>query len=291
MSGISPSSLNIASHSIRWSTRSWATDAQALFAEHGFVVIDDVLTADQQRAVLSDCEAVAKEMIGPQCAGNRGPGRYSFGVASSTGGMLHLESFAQHLLNSACSKLHPLLQQIFEGGTRAGFLCTGAGGDFVVGGTTTDQDIHSDIQIRKDDDVWMPPPMISINFVIQELTSMNGPTRIVPGTQLERGFVPPWIPDWWLRSRLCPIPAGAAIVRDVRVLHSGTRNLTQTVRYLPSVEFVSADFRCTNRRDCFPPIRCLPNELYESLQPQIKHLCREIAATKDSCLKPAYFMS
>jgi len=34
-----------------------------------------------------------------------------------------------------CSKLCPLLEQIFAGGNRSGFVCTGGGGDFVVGDT------------------------------------------------------------------------------------------------------------------------------------------------------------
>ena len=287
----SPSSLHIASHSVSWGTSGWVANSRTLFAEHGFVVISHVLTSDQQRAVLKDCEIVAKDIVGSECDGNRGPGRYSFGVASSTGSMLHLESFAKHLLNGACSKLHPLLQQIFEGGRRPGFICTGSGGDFVVGGTASDQAIHSDVQVRRDDDVWLPPPFLSINFTVHEVTGMNGPIRLIPGTQLERGCVPDQIPDRWLRSRLCPVPPGAAIIRDVRTLHGGTRNLTQITRYLPSVEFASADFRSTNRRDCFPPYRSLPKEFYECLHPQIKDLCTDIVAANRSLVRPTYTMS
>jgi len=52
-------------------------------------------------------------------------------------------------------------------------------------------------------------------------TCRNGPTRIIPGTQLANGIVPKKISDDWLHSCLCPILAGAAIVRDARVLHRG----------------------------------------------------------------------
>ena len=34
-------------------------------------------------------------------------------------------------------------------GMSCGFACIGAGGDFVVGGTDSDQPMHSDIQIRR----------------------------------------------------------------------------------------------------------------------------------------------
>merc|ERR1711870_150443 len=101
---------------------------------------------------------------------------------------------------------------------------------------------------------------------------MNGPTRIIPGTQLLRGELPTEIPSDWERSCLCPLPVGSAIVRDVRTLHSGTRNLTTTTRFLPSVEFVSADFRSTNRRDCFPPAKCLPSDFFEQLQPRVQEV-------------------
>merc|ERR1712232_1291296 len=218
-------------------------------------------------------------------------GRYSFGAASTSGGMLHLRSFTEHLLNGACSKLYPLLEQIFHGGWNRGFLCTGAGGDFVLDGTASDQDLHSDIQVQKGQDVWCPPPMLSVNFAVQPLTCMNGPTRIIPGTQLDRGRVPDPLPHDWSRSCVCPLPAGSVIIRDVRVLHSGTRNLTRSTRYLPSIEFVSADFRWTNRRDCFPPFQCLPYELFQELQPQIKELCAEIAVARGCTVRPSYLMS
>jgi hypothetical protein len=94
------SSLDVGRHSITWGTTDWAAEACALFSKHGFVVLSGVLAADQHSAVLRDCERVAEQIVGPQRAGNRGPGRYSFGVASSSAGMLHVESFAQELLNS-----------------------------------------------------------------------------------------------------------------------------------------------------------------------------------------------
>ena len=137
--------------------------------------------------------------------------------------------------------------------------------------------------------MWLPPPMISINFAVQDLNHKNGPTRIIPGTQLCHGIVPQPMPHHWERSCLCPLPAGAAIIRDVRVLHSGTRNLTQATRYLPSIEFVSADFRWTCRTECFPPYQSLPHEVFERLHPKIQSLCTEIAVAKGVPLTPSFW--
>ena len=131
--------------------------------------------------------------------------------------------------------------------------------------------------------------MISVNFVVQDLTCINGPTRMIPGTQLWHGKVPDLIPDEWLHLRLHPVPSGAAIIRDVRVLHSGTRNLTKTTRYLPSVEFISTDFRSSKHENWFPPEKCLPFELYEALPYPIKKACEEIVAKENSKLSVSYW--
>jgi hypothetical protein len=284
------STLDVCKHTIVWGSDGWVSSAHDHFRKNGFVLIKGVLTLDQCTAVHQDCERIAQQIVGPERNGNRGPGRYSFGNASNSGGMLHVQSFAEHLLGSACSKLWPLLDSVFACGAKPGFVCVGAGGDFVTGGTDTDQCLHADIELGKDFDVWMPPPMISVNFAVEEVTARNGPMRIIPGTQLDRGLAPSPISDEMLHSFLCPMPVGAALVRDVRVLHSGTRNSTQSSRYLPSVEFVSANFRSSNRRDCFPPPRTFPCELVESLdlEPRIKKSCSEIMIAKGRRLQPSY---
>ncbi len=277
-------------HVVRWEVSNWVSDAASKFRNDGFVVIDAVLEADERQAVLDDCHHVAKQIVGPFNRGNRGPGRYSFGVASSTGGMLHLDSFALFLLDGACCKLEPLLQDIFCCGKQPEFSCVAAGGDFVVGDTWTDQHLHADIWGQDVCSQFTPPPFLSLNFVIQDITAMNGPMRIIPGTQLYNGIVPEPIPEGWRRSLLYPLAAGAVIVRDVRVLHSGTKNLTQAVRFLPSIELVSANFRTSDRRDCFPPFKSLPQHLFRQLKPYVKELCKEIVAEAGEKVQPSYVM-
>lgn len=266
----------------------WEDNAFELFATHGFVVVEGVLKLHQYAAVLRDCERVAGKMVGPERRGNRGPGRYSFGIASSTGSMLHEPSFTRHLLDHGSTVLRPLLERIFEGGERPGFLCLSSGGDFVLDRVPTHQDLHADIQVTKAHNLHLPPPLLSVNFCVQAITELNGPMRIVPGTQQGSSALPEKEPDEWRQSRLCPLPAGAAILRDVRTLHGGTPNLSDRARYLPSIEYVSADFRAMGRRDKFPPRRCLPGKLFQRLPPDVQELCEELVVPDEQLLRVDY---
>lgn len=281
-----PTSLKVEEHSVACTDLFWEDNAFELFKKNGFVIVKGVLKLHQYTAVHRDCERESQKLIGKGRLGNRGKGRYSFGNASSTGSMLHVPSYAKHLLGEAGFTLLPLLDLIFEDEERPGergFICYSGGGDFVLGGTTEFQEIHSDIHITKQCNKHLPTPLLCVNFCVQELSELNGPTRIVPGTQVNehRSWSVEQEPDEWKTSRLCPVPAGAAIVRDTRTLHGGTPNLTDKTRYLPSVEYVSADFRATDRKDKFPPRRCLPYELYEQLKPEVQELCEEIVMHED----------
>ena len=140
------------------------------------------MTDVQCREVLEVCNAVAKEMVGPERAGNRGCGRYSFGWAPSTGSILHERAIASNLLSHAGMILHPLLCNIFcsdEG--KPQFSCYSGGGDFVLPGVEEYQPLHSDIQVNKSFSMKMPPPYLSVNFCVQALTAEYGPIRMIPG--------------------------------------------------------------------------------------------------------------
>lgn len=271
------STLDVTKYSVSCNEFDWACRAYEIFEDSGFVIVEDVLDLVQCQEVVMECESLAEQIVCPsRRSGNRGPGRYSMGIASSTGSVLHLPSFARVLLDYGGQLLHSLLELIFDSGRKPGFHCIGGGGDFVVSRVLTHQYLHSDIQVASKHNVKMPPPQVSVNFCVQELTSHNGPTRIVPRTQLTRA--PKKEPPEWKHSRLCPVPAGAALVRDIRVLHGGTPNDSCRNRYLPSIEFVSADFRFSNRHDRFPPRKCLPSDLYDELSPKMQLLCQELVA-------------
>ncbi|CAK9075588.1 unnamed protein product [Durusdinium trenchii] len=276
----SASTLEVAKFTVSTSMDGWEEQGFQIFRKSGFVIIEDVLDHVQCSEVLEDCRQMAKEIVAPQGAGNRGKGRYSFGVASSTGSILHREAIAKHLLNEGGRLLQPLLSQIFfdESDRLSSFSCYSGGGDFVLPGVEEYQHLHADMQVKKDLDKQMPPPFLAINFVVQDLTELNGPMRIVPGKRERDWRNQKKEPDRWRCSRLCPVPAGSALVRDVRILHGGTPNLSEETRFLPSVEYVSAWFRATHRPDMFPPRRCIPQDVFVTLHSDVQQICEELVA-------------
>ena len=64
----------------------------------------------------------------------------------------------------------------------------------------------------------MPVPAVTINFPMVDLTTENGPTRQIPGTQNSRSPIPNLAnePEWMKLSTVCPAPAGSGIFRDLR---------------------------------------------------------------------------
>lgn len=272
------STLKVSEYTVSHQTNNWEATALAIFRKSGFVVVEDVLNDVQCREVLEVCNAVAKEMVGPHCAGNRGHGRYSFGWASSTGSILHERAIASNLLSHAGMILHPLLCSIFccdEG--KPQFSCYSGGGDFVLPGVEEYQPLHSDIQVNKSFSMKMPPPYLSVNFCVQALTAENGPIRMIPG-KTDHDWTGRKEPAEWRNSRLFPVPAGAALVRDVRTLHGGTPNVSERTRYLPSIEYVSTGFKEARRKDMFPAVRSIPREIFNALPKKMRRLCRDIVA-------------
>jgi len=144
------------------------------------------------------------------------------------------------------------------------------------------QRMHDDLAcIAKKDNVRIPPPLVSVNFVVHPITGENGPMRVVPGTQLDRGYWDgePCEPDEWRSMRLFPLPVGAAIVRDVRTLHGGSPNFSSKARYLPAVEFASARFLETPKGRYSVRSSSMPRSVFEKLRPIAKaRVCRDVVA-------------
>jgi ectoine hydroxylase-related dioxygenase (phytanoyl-CoA dioxygenase family) len=84
-----------------------------------------------------------------------------------------------------------------------------------------------------------------VNVLPQDVTRLNGPTRQIPGTQNRGGPIPTLEeePEWMRLSTVCPAPAGAIMIRDVRAWHGGTPNLSDAVRSIPNLEFYAPWFR------------------------------------------------
>lgn len=231
--------------------------ALELFHRDGFVVIADVMNAEQTGFLAAGCKQVADEVIALDQArdGNRGSHRYSFGGSSLTRSQLHRPEWQMMLEIPFVDRL---VSAIF--GSPA-YALRAASGDFCLPGAFGYQPLHSDVGDWRDAALTpfsafydprgqltvrdLPCPYVCVNFLPQNVTRLNGPTRQIPGTQHSRTPIPNLAdePEWMRLSTVCPAPAGAIMVRDVRAWHGGTPNVTDAMRAIPNLEFYAPWFR------------------------------------------------
>ncbi len=231
--------------------------AVELFRRDGFVVIANALNSEQVEILASGCNAVIAEILALDAgrAGNRGSHRYSFGGSSLTRSQLHRPEW-QMLLDVPL--VNDIVTAIFES---ADFALRAASGDFCLPGAVEYQPLHSDVRDWRDSAKTpfcafhdprrhltirdLPCPYVCVNFLPQAVTRLNGPTRQIPGTQHSRTPIPGLEsePEWMRLSTVCPAPAGAIMVRDVRAWHGGTPNVSEAVRAIPNLEFYAPWFR------------------------------------------------
>ncbi|NJN50858.1 MAG: phytanoyl-CoA dioxygenase family protein [Gammaproteobacteria bacterium] len=194
------------------------------FHRDGFVVVGDVLNDDQIETLAAGCNDVINEVIALDAGhkGNRGSHRYSFGGASLTRSQLHRPAW-QMLLE--IETVTTLLDAMFGS---PDYILRAASGDFCLPGAVDYQRLHSDandwidasktpfsafydprgqVSIRD-----LPCPYICVNFLPQDVTRLNGPTRQIPGTQNSRARIPglEHEPEWMRLSTVCPVPPAAS---------------------------------------------------------------------------------
>lgn len=229
----------------------------ASFRRDGFVLVSDILNPEQIQLLANGCAEVIDEILklDTDNLGNRGSGRYSFGGSSLTRSQLHRPAWQMML---EIPQVWTLLDALFES---PNYVLRAASGDFCLPGTTEYQPLHSDVgewkvsgkslfssyhdprgQISLRD---LPCPYICVNFLPQDVTRLNGPTRQIPGTHNSRAPIPSLEeePEWMRLSTVCPAPAGSIMIRDVRAWHGGTPNLSDKVRSIPNLEFYAPWFR------------------------------------------------
>ena len=231
--------------------------AAELFRRDGFVVIANALDSEAVEILARGCNEVADEILALDTdrKGNRGSHRYSFGGSSLTRSQLHRPEWRMLLDNDI---VNSVVTAIFQS---PDFVLRAASGDFCLPGATGYQPLHSDIRDWKDGASTpfsafhdprrqltirdLPCPYVCANFLPQEVTRLNGPTRQIPGTQNSRNRIPSLEeePEWMRLSTVCPAPAGAVMIRDVRAWHGGTPNLSDAMRAIPNLEFYAPWFR------------------------------------------------
>jgi ectoine hydroxylase-related dioxygenase (phytanoyl-CoA dioxygenase family) len=231
--------------------------AVRLFDRDGFVVVRDALDPDQVEFLRRGVVEVVDEIVALDAdrTGNRGSHRYSFGGSSVTRSMLHRPEW-QMLVDV------PAVTEILVGifGSRD-YMVRAASGDFCLPGAVEYQPLHADMRDYVDDRATpfssffdprghlttrdLPCPYVCVNFLPTDQTRLNGPTRQIPGSQHSRAPFPTLDeePEWMKLSTVCPAPAGAVQIRDVRAWHGGTPNLSDELRAIPNVEYYAPWFR------------------------------------------------
>eukprot|EP00931_Biecheleriopsis_adriatica_P086081 TRINITY_DN60807_c0_g1_i1.p1 TRINITY_DN60807_c0_g1~~TRINITY_DN60807_c0_g1_i1.p1 ORF type:complete len:456 (-),score=92.51 TRINITY_DN60807_c0_g1_i1:86-1453(-) len=269
------------------SSKSWRERALQVFRRCGFVVLRKALCQEDCKSLLQACERAERDMAAARAKkteayepeheipGSRGPGRWSFSCASKTGSMLHDPAWVK-LLN--CEPLLEMLDFLFPWGGK----CVAAGGDFVEAGEPAYQHLHSDVLIEGEFDAEFPPPYVSANFVVQQIDSKNGPMRLLPGTQRVSAAVGrrPWLwipgvedePDDWKHSTLQPLCEGDVLLRDVRVLHGGTPNMSAATRFLPSLEFALNEY-LKSKDYIWEVLPSMPRKQAETLSERARFWC------------------
>ncbi len=255
--------------------------AVRIFHRDGFVVIRDALTADQTAFLRSGVREVAHEIVALDAdrGGNRGSHRYSFGGSSATRSMLHRPEW-QMLVD--LPTVTPIITAIFGS---PDYLLRAASGDFCLPGATEYQPLHSDMRDYVDGETTpyssfhdprglltardLPCPYLAVNFLPDDQTPLNGPTRQIPGTQNSRAPIPKQNdePEWMRLSTVCPAPAGSIQIRDVRAWHGGTPNLSDDLRAIPNLEFYGPWFR-------EPTIAGITYDDHRKLSPHAQYLTR-----------------
>mmetsp|Transcript_14281 Transcript_14281/g.40894 ORF Transcript_14281/g.40894 Transcript_14281/m.40894 type:complete len:486 (-) Transcript_14281:17-1474(-) len=216
----------------------YAAKVASTLRSEGWALLRRALGTEEAARLGAAAQTAAGELLrrDPPRLGNRGPRRYSFGGASSTHHMVHIQAWAD-LLD------HPVLQPPLESAFGGQYVAVGGGGDFVLGGTDTYQSLHVDLGSAPFHELDRPPA-VAVNFVVEDLSCAGGPLRVLPGTHRREG-PPPTLPEEPQEAKdmvLCPLPAGAALFRDLRAWHGGTPNALDQPRLLPNAEFVSRDW-------------------------------------------------
>ena len=276
--------------------------AAQIFFRDGFVVVRDVLNASELERFRAASALVLKQILQIPGAGGRKyltesyrlPHRYSYGTASASRHLLHDPVWASMIDLPTTT---PILTRIF-GGPEYNVL--GAGGDLCLPGAIEYQALHSDgdreqfempparieqarrlgIELSGDATpatqdyrtlqriIERTPPVVTINFLMTDMTRENGPIRQIPGSQGRPGHPPSPAhePEWMRLSTLVGAPAGAAIFRDTRAWHGGTPNLSREIRAMPNIEYMAPWYQDPNFRPA------MPYEIWAALSPHAQRI-------------------
>lgn len=244
-----------------------------IFHRDGFVVVKNLLEPSHLQQVRDGCAEQLKKLLAIEgidgrkyvTESKRLPHRYSYGTSSGSRQLLHDPVWAS-LVDLPTTT--PILKTLFG---LDDYALMGAGGDVCLPGAMEYQVLHIDyphqdavtperieqaarlgVKARCAEDGTLDsrsqqmilvktPPIITINFMMSDLTTENGPIRHIPGSHA-MPFSPPGQteePEWMRLATLVGAPAGSGVFRDSRAWHGATPNLSRQVRALPNVEYAA----------------------------------------------------
>ena len=278
----------------------------SVFFRDGFVVVANILSADQLATFREGSSRILREILAYPGTDNRKyvtetgrlPHRYSYGTASASRQLLHDSVWAQMVDLPTTT---PILKTLFGSND---YAVIGAGGDLCLPGAIEYQHLHRDIQesfalsdkrLKQATQLGLKfqaetaeqlslkeqrmvtdftPPLITINFLMSDLTYENGPIRQIPGTHTSTQEPPPPSaePPWMRLSTLVGAQAGAAMFRDNRGWHGATPNLSKEIRSLPDVEYGAPWWSSEQIA------KTMPFEMWMTLTEHAKHICRFVKA-------------
>ena len=281
--------------------------AATIFWRDGFVVVRDLLDEEHLEKFREGSSRVLREILHPDghdgrkyiTESNRLPHRYSYGTTSASRQLLHDEVWADMVDLPTTT---PLLTRLFGG---PDYFVTGAGGDLCLPGAVEYQHLHMDlaehynipesrvrqaesqgIEIKRVEETGeidgktqrlicdRTPPIITINFLMSDLTWENGPIRQIPGTHTSARRPPPPSeePEWMRLCTLVGAKAGAGVFRDNRAWHGATPNLSREIRSMPNVEYGAPWIAEGSHK------KTMPYKIWETLTPHGQHICRCVRA-------------
>jgi hypothetical protein len=279
--------------------------AARIFFRDGFVVVLNLLDPERLALFREGSAKVLRQIL--EIPGESGrkyvtesgrlPHRYSYGTASASRQLMHEPIWASMVDLPTTT---PILTAIFGG---EDYNVIGAGGDLCLPGAIEYQALHFDgrpnwtltpervetarrvgCKLKLDPEtgeldpksrqlvIEHTPPQVTINFLMSDLTWENGPIRQIPGTHGLAQTAPTLAeePEWMRFATLVGAPAGAGVFRDNRAWHAATPNLSREIRAMPNVEYGAP------WRDLSAYARTMPHEVWETLSPHAKSLCRPI---------------
>ena len=280
--------------------------AARIFHRDGFVVVGELLNAEQLTRWREGCAQVLADILSISGQGGRKyltetgrlPHRYSYGTSSASRQMLHDSAWASMIDLPTTT---PIVKEIFGS---SNYRVWGSGGDLCLPGAIEYQHLHSDgrdaqhlsadrieqakllgVELNRDSSgmldvptqkliMEMTPPKVTINFLMCDLTWENGPIRQISGTHAAQQSPPKPAdePEWMKHSTLVGALAGAGVFRDNRAWHGATPNLSREIRALPNVEY-AAPWRSSHGFT-----KSMPHEIWETLTPHAQKLCDWIKA-------------